>query len=238
MIYLINVVTFDLWNTLLSDMNYADSRVRCLVKVINEYGVSRDHEEVRDAYVEAHEYAHQISVDEDFRHVSCLERLDYTLKRLSVDLPRNQKQYIVKTFEETILEKPPPLVPDAKKVLMELSPDYRMGIISDTGITPGRILRLVLENVHVLGFFKATIFSDEMGYNKPHKVMFEAALKSLGGTPSEAVHIGDLLETDVAGAQAIGMKIVWLNRDKLVNTGQCVPDFEISKLPDLLDILN
>jgi putative hydrolase of the HAD superfamily len=235
---LISVVTFDLWNTLLSDMNYADSRVGYLVKDLNEYGVSRDHEEVRDAYVEAHEYAHQISVDEDYRHVSCLERLEYTLKRLSVDLPRNLMLSIVKTFEETVLEKPPPLVEDAKKVLEELSPDYRLGIISDTGITPGRILRLVLEDAQVLGFFKATIFSDETGYNKPHKVMFETALKSLGGKPSEAVHIGDLLETDVAGAQSIGMKIVWLNRDGPVNTGQYIPDFEISKLPDLLDILS
>jgi putative hydrolase of the HAD superfamily len=238
LIYLITVVTFDLWNTLISDMNYADSRVGYLVKVLNEHGVSRDHEEVRDAYVEAHEYAHQISVDENYRHVSCLERMDYTLKRLSVDLPRNQRQYIVKTFEETILEKPPPLVKDAKNVLEKLSSDYRMGIISDTGITPGRILRLVLEDANVLGFFKATIFSDETGYNKPHKVMFETALNSLGGKPSEAVHIGDLLETDVAGAQSIGMKIVWLNRDGLANTGQYVPDFEISKLPNLLDILS
>ena len=110
-------------------MNYADSRVGYLVKVLNKYGVSRDHEEVRDAYVVAHEYAHQISVDEDYRHVSCLERLDYTLKRLSVDLPRNLMLSIVKTFEETILEKPPPLVENAKSVLEELSSDYRVGII-------------------------------------------------------------------------------------------------------------
>jgi len=219
-------------------MNYADSRVGYLVRALNEYGVSRDPEEVRDAYVVAHEHAHQISVDEDYRHVSCLERLDYALKRLSVDLPRNLMLSIVKTFEEAILEKPPPLASGAKKVLEELSSDYRMGIISDTGITPGRILRIVLKDAHVLGFFKATIFSDETGYNKPHKVMFETALNSLGGKPSEALHIGDLLETDVAGARSIGMKIVWLNRDGPVNTGQYVPDFEISTLPDLLDILS
>ena len=234
---MITVVTFDLWNTLISDMNYADSRVGYLMEVLNEHGVSRDHEEVRNAYVEAHDYAHQVWVDEDYRHVSCLERLAFILKRLSVDLPRNLRQYIVKKIEETILEEPPPLVKDAKNVLEELSPDYRMGIISDTGITPGRVLRLVLEDAHVLSFFKATTFSDETGYNKPHKVMFKTALKSLGGKPSEAVHIGDLLETDVAGAKSIGMKIVWLNRDGSVNKSHHEPDFEISKLHDLLDVL-
>jgi putative hydrolase of the HAD superfamily len=218
-------------------MNYADSRVRCLVEVLNKHGVSKDHEEVMDAYVEAHEYAHQVGVNEDYRHFSCLERLDYSLKRLNVDLPKNLRPYIVKKLEETILEVPPPLVKDVKNVLEELSPDYKMGIISDTGITPGRILRLVLEDAHVLCFFKATIFSDETGYNKPHKVMFETALKSLGGKPSEALHIGDLLETDVAGAKSFGVKTVWLNRDKHVNKGQYAPDFEITKLHDLLDVL-
>ncbi|RLI33091.1 hypothetical protein DRO66_10665 [Candidatus Bathyarchaeota archaeon] len=234
---MITVVTFDLWNTIFSNMNYDDSRVGYLVEILNEYGESRDHEEVRDAYIEIHEYVHQISVDEDYRHVSCLERLAFILKKLNVDLPRNLKLHIVKTFEKTILEEPPPLVNDVKKVLEVLSPYYRMGIISDTGITPGKVLRLVLEDANVLGFFKATTFSDETGYNKPHKVMFETALKSLSGKPSEAIHIGDLLETDVVGAKSMGMKVVWFNRDSSGNKNQYVPDFEISKLYELLDIL-
>lgn len=234
---MITVVTFDLWNTILSNMNYDNSRVGYLVEVLKECGESRDLEEVRDAYVEVHEYVHQISVDEDYRHVSCLERLDFILKKLSINLQRNLKLSIVKNFEETILEDPPPLVKDAKNVLEKLNPYYRMGIISDTGVTPGKVLRLVLEDAHVLGFFKATIFSDETGYNKPHKVMFETALKSLGGKPFQAVHIGDLLQTDVAGAKSMGMKIVWLNRDGSGNKGQYIPDFEISKLNALLDVL-
>jgi putative hydrolase of the HAD superfamily len=223
---LITVVTFDLWNTLISGTNYDDSRIGFLEEALSEHGVSRDHEEIRAAYVEAHEYAHQVWVDENYRHVPCLEILACILERLSVEL-----------LEETILKKPPTLVKDAKNVLEELSPDYGLGIISDTGITPGRVLRLILEDAHVLDFFKCTIFSDETGYNKPHNVMFETALNSLGGKPSEAVHIGDLLKTDVAGAKSIGMKTVWLNTGGPVDKGQYTPDFEISRLPDLLDVL-
>ena len=35
--------------------------------------------------------------------------------------------------------------------------------------------------------------------------VFEAALSSLEATPAEAVHVGDLRRTDIAGAQAIGI---------------------------------
>ena len=33
-------------------------------------------------------------------------------------------------------------------------------------------------------------------------------LRALGVTPAEAVHVGDLLRTDVAGAQGVGMRAV------------------------------
>ena len=234
---MITAVTFDLWNTLISDMNYDDLRVKYLGEVLNEHGVSRDYEEIRAAYVEAHEYAHQVWVDENYRHVPCLERLACILERLNVELPRNLTLHTARNFEETLLADPPPLVTDAKRVLQELSQDYGLGIISDTGVTPGRVLRRILEDAQVLDFFTCTIFSDETGYNKPHRVMFETALKSLGGKPSEAVHIGDLLQTDVAGAKSVGMMAVWLNSCGRVNKGQYLPDFEVSKLPDLLDIL-
>jgi putative hydrolase of the HAD superfamily len=233
----ITVVTFDLWNTLLSDMNADETRVGYLLQTLTDHGVSRDHEAVRAAYDAAHAHAHRISVDEEYRHVSCWERLAFILQRLRVDLPRAVQQSIVTNWEETILEAPPPLVQDAVPVLTALNPDYRLGIISDTGITPGRVLRRVLEAAQVLRFFRATVFSDETGYNKPHRRMFETALAALEGTPSEALHIGDLLETDVAGAHCMGMTTMWLNRGGPRPTRQYEPDFEVSSLPDLLDVL-
>jgi putative hydrolase of the HAD superfamily len=33
-------------------------------------------------------------------------------------------------------------------------------------------------------------------------------LDALGAAPTEAVHVGDLLRTDIAGAQAVGMRAV------------------------------
>jgi len=234
---LISLVTFDFWNTLFSDMDYSDSRAQCLSDVLSERGMPRDQEKIRRAYLRAHEYAHRVWVDENYRYVPCWERLDRILAELGVELPRKSRQSVVKRFEETVLEDPPSLVEEAREVLEELDPQYKMGIICDTEFTPGRVLRLVFEGADILGFFGCTVFSDEVGYNKPHRIMFETALKALGGKPSKGLHIGDLLQTDVAGAKAVGMKAVWLNKERYQKSLPYAPDFQISKLTHLLDIL-
>jgi len=234
---LISLVTFDFWNTLFQDTDYSDLRVMYLVDALSERGIARDHEKIKGAYLRSHEYAHRVWADENHRYAPCWERLDRILEELESELPRKSRQSIVKKFEDTILEDPPLLVDDAREVLEELDPQYKMGIVCDTGFTPGRVLRLVLQGAGISGFFGCTVFSDEVGYNKPHRTMFETALKALGGKPSEGLHIGDLLQTDVAGAKAVGMKAVWLNKERSENSVPYAPDFEISKLTHILDIL-
>jgi len=57
-----------------------------------------------------------------------------------------------------------------------------------------------------LGYFDATIFSDEIGYGKPDARIFLTAAKRLGLPPSDILHVGDNIENDVRGAQSAGMK--------------------------------
>lgn len=234
---MIKAVTFDLWNTLISDRNYDDLRIRCLAKILSQQSIIKDYNEISEAISAAHERAHKVWEKENYRYVSVDERLEYLLENLKVNLPKNLKLSIVKEFRETILRNPPSLVEGVQEVLESLKPDYKLGIICDTGITPGNILRIILERAQILGFFEVTVFSDEVGYNKPHRHMFETALKELRVETSEAIHVGDLLQTDVAGAKAMGMKAVWFNRGGLVKTDQCAPDFEVDALTQLTHIL-
>lgn len=68
---------------------------------------------------------------------------------------------------------------------------------------------------------------------------FSKALEKLKVKPPEAMHIGDLLETDIAGAKAIGVKTVWFNwkSEQKKSKTNIVPDYEIDKLSQLLQIL-
>jgi FMN phosphatase YigB (HAD superfamily) len=114
-------------------------------------------------------------------------------------------------------------------------------LICDTGFTPARCVREALR-LHGLAL-DHYFFSDEVGMPKPHPPIFRAALEATRAVPGDAVHIGDLRRTDVAGAQAAGMASVrfagvhddaWLAED-------CRPDVEAdavlyrwADLPELL----
>ena len=63
-----------------------------------------------------------------------------------------------------------------------------------------------MDDKGLLDRFSGWGFSDEVGHYKPAPQIFEAALAALGAEPEEAMHVGDLRRTDIAGAAALGMR--------------------------------
>jgi len=57
------------------------------------------------------------------------------------------------------------------------------------------------------------VTSAEFGVRKPAPEIFEHALGLAGVAAHEAMHIGDSLAEDVAGARAAGIEAVLINRD-------------------------
>jgi FMN phosphatase YigB (HAD superfamily) len=107
-----------------------------------------------------------------------------------------------------------------REVEMEFAPDIgpalerlrergvRLGIVCDVGFSGGALLRELLDEAGLLAHFNGWSFSDETGTYKPAPGAFEAALTALAAKPEEAMHVGDLRRTDVAGAAALGMRTV------------------------------
>ena len=234
---MIKAVTFDFWNTIVEDKDYVDYRANTLANALNNIGCSASLASIREAYISVHTYVHDVWRKENYRHVSTEERLDYILESLSAQLPENLKSEVLTKFKQVALSDPPALSPDAPTTLGFAASNYRVGLISDSGITPGAILRKVLSGHSVLKFFDFTVFSDENGFNKPHRTMFEKTLSGLGVEPCEAVHVGDLLQTDMAGAKASGMKTIWLNKGHKVAGGQYRPDWQIRTLAGTINVL-
>ncbi len=61
----------------------------------------------------------------------------------------------------------------------------------------------------------AVLTSAQVGVAKPDAAIFERALALAGVTPAAALHVGDSLVQDVAGARAAGISAVWCNRTGL-----------------------
>ena len=86
--------------------------------------------------------------------------------------------------------------------------------------------------------FDAEITSESVRAYKPHPQIFRAALKVLGVSPEDVVHVGDSLNEDVAGASRLGMHTIWVNRADVHRTARDPkPDAEVCDLAGLPDMI-
>ena len=56
------------------------------------------------------------------------------------------------------------------------------------------------------------ITSEDVRSYKPRPELFTRALELLGVAPGAALHVGDSLSSDVAGANRLGIPVAWVNR--------------------------
>ncbi len=87
--------------------------------------------------------------------------------------------------------------------------------------------------------FDAVISSEAVRCYKPEKLIFQEALDRLGIAANRAIHIGDSLHSDIAGADALGITTVWLCRENRIHDiGNHHPNFTIDSLSALMRLLD
>jgi putative hydrolase of the HAD superfamily len=71
----------------------------------------------------------------------------------------------------------------------------------------------------------ASVSSRSHGHVKPHPSIFQAVLERLGAAPADAAMVGDSLEDDVEGAQAVGIRAFLVDRyDRHPDNAERLPD--------------
>lgn len=110
-------------------------------------------------------------------------------------------------------------------------------IIVTNGI--GHVQHKRFANTGLNNLVDLVVVSEECGYSKPDKRIFNHTFDLLKINPesSRILMIGDKLETDILGANNVGIDSCWFNPDKLENKTSIVPTFEIENLLELLKIL-
>jgi putative hydrolase of the HAD superfamily len=133
------------------------------------------------------------------------------------------------------------IFPDTKKVLEEIKKmGYKIGLISNAGEKNAKSRRPIMEEDGILKYFDSIILSHELGYIKPHSVIFQHALDELGvQDPSKAIHIGDDPIADYKGAEDAGMIPIffsplgtgaeeWFTKDII----------KIERISEIIDLIN
>ncbi|MEE9387891.1 MAG: HAD family hydrolase [Paracoccaceae bacterium] len=123
------------------------------------------------------------------------------------------------------------LFDDTIPVLEHLKKRFRIGWLTNGNSTP--------KAAGIAHLFDYVVYSHDHGFQKPDARIFAAMANKAGGIAASAfVHVGDSLETDVAGANNYGAKSVWLNRGGKLNNSAIQPNWEVRNLFDLCDILD
>ena len=104
-----------------------------------------------------------------------------------------------------------------------------MGIISNID----RSIDGICRDLGLEPYLDLTVTSSEVGSGKPHAPIYLAALERAGVEAAESIYVGDHHETDILGAERVGMKGVLLDRyDSFTSITSCP---RINTLPQLLD---
>jgi HAD superfamily hydrolase (TIGR01549 family) len=119
-------------------------------------------------------------------------------------------------------------------LLRDLARRYRLGVVSNFDHAPTAVAILARHDLQRC--FDVVLISDEFGRRKPHPSIFQAALDHLGAAADEALFVGDTPADDIAGAQAAGIDVAWVNRH---GAEPCdpAPTYELRDLTDLRTFL-
>lgn len=100
---------------------------------------------------------------------------------------------------------------DAQAAILALHQrGIRTAIISNAGYDED--VQMLVDQAGLRPLMAFILSSAACGYRKPHPAIFELALQRMQIPAGEAMMVGDLLETDVLGANRMGIRSVWLTR--------------------------
>jgi len=213
-------VTFDCWQTLIADDDATEGLARRLRiagcrAALERGGFPLPEEAVAAAYDAAGEAL--ASLWASGRDTSTEGQVRLLLSHLDGPLapepPAHLLRDLANAYAAPVLEALPLVLEGAAEALVwGTVRGLRLGLICNTGRTPGRTLRPALAKRHLLRHLHTCTFSDELGIRKPDPRVFQTTLSALGVGAAAAVHVGDDPVADVAGAKRAGLRAVYVRR--------------------------
>jgi FMN phosphatase YigB (HAD superfamily) len=127
--------------------------------------------------------------------------------------------------------------PETIAVLEWAEPRFRRAMISNFDYAPA--LYGALDRFGIRSAFETISVSEEVGWRKPHRIIFDRTLERLRISPPEALFIGDQLYVDVYGAVNSGIDVVWIEteRQDWLKPGLPEPTYIVRSIDEIIEIL-
>ncbi len=250
---MIKAIGFDLWETLITDtpdISRRQERLRLarMEEILALAGYTGAAAEIERAYRLLWHRCLDLywSADVD---IPCRRQIEHFLEALALD-PASFDEPVLSAMESAYanaaVEIPPSTVEGAHELLTQLKArGLGVGLISNTGRTPGYALRDILRNAGLSPLIDVMVFSNEHGACKPQPSIFEELRRGLGTRYDEMMFVGDNLYVDVYGAKKCGMQAVHFVPPvrgtavaPAVEHEAVVPDATITRLGELFAVID
>lgn len=203
--------SFDLWLTLIRSHPEFKQRRNSLLK--NFFGLDNPLEEVsatvRHYDVLCNRISERTGLHFDGSQIYCL--ILQALGKDISDIGRKQLEQLYTESELLFLQYAPELIhPKIHELLQHIRQEGKTAsILSNTAFIRGSTLDKLLEQYELLQYFTFRLYSDETGFSKPNKKVFDLLYDktaTMGIRDAKNIlHIGDNPEADYEGALGAGL---------------------------------
>ena len=210
---MISTVLFDWFDTL---AQYYPLREEMRANACRELGIKVDKERLAPGIVLADHYyleentrfpVKQRPLEEQMEIYTQMERI--VLKQAGVNVSDEVVFSILQAVGKTFSNSRFVLFDDVLPAFDQLKKrTLTLGIISNID----RDLRPICQELGLASYLGLIVTSREVGHEKPHAPIFLAALEQARAQAASTIYVGDHYDTDVVGAQRVGMKGVLLDR--------------------------
>ncbi len=88
------------------------------------------------------------------------------------------------------------------------------------------VQHIKMSNSGLSPYFQEVFISEEIGYNKPDKRIFEYIFKTLNANAEHCIMIGDSWDADIQGAINVGMDYIYLGQERKAKTVQTLKELK------------
>ena len=128
-----------------------------------------------------------------------------------------------------------------EELLKALRGKYKLAVVTNTFTSRENEVRDALRRAGLEHYFDTVITSVDVEHNKPDKEIFKVALRALKLDSSEVVMIGDRIDTDIFGANRMGIKTIlhrWNERyPEKISSSLHEPTFRVGSLKEVPNVL-
>ncbi len=126
-------------------------------------------------------------------------------------------------------------IDDALTICQSLKGKVKQYVITN-GVTTTQRTKLKLSGL--ADCMEELFISEEIGAPKPGRAFFDAVLEKIPEKDkSRILVVGDSLSSDIKGGVLAGLKTCWYRPEGCINSTEYQPDYEISDLHQLAEIL-